>query len=139
MVYLLNLFYSYKWISENFLVSFDPFPVIILGLASFCIMLFAMVNLTKIKAMIKSVVDFFNKGRHSVSEDLPKIKLSQKIIKAILVLILTFAFITRIYNLGNPTKEYFDEVYHAFTAKVMMHTDANKAWEWWNTPRGIRI
>lgn len=134
LVYLLNLFYSYKWISENFLVSFDPFPVIILGLASFCIMLFAMVNLTKIKAMIKTVADFFNKGRHSVKEDLPKIKLSQKIIKAILVLILTFAFITRIYNLGNPTKEYFDEVYHAFTAKVMMHTDANKAWEWWNTP-----
>ena len=81
MVYLLNLFYSYKWISENFLVSFDPFPVIILGLASFA-MLFAMVNLTKIKAMIKTVADF------SIKVDIALVKICQnkvkpKIIKAI--------------------------------------------------------
>jgi len=29
---------------------------------------------------------------------------------------------------------YFDEVYHAFTSKVIMSADRAKAWEWWNTP-----
>jgi dolichyl-phosphate-mannose--protein O-mannosyl transferase len=29
---------------------------------------------------------------------------------------------------------YFDEVYHAFTAKVLLSHDVAKAWEWWNTP-----
>lgn len=53
--------------------------------------------------------------------------------KNILILILFFAFATRVFNLNSPPKEYFDEVYHAFTARTMLHGDP-KAWEWWNTP-----
>ena len=62
-----------------------------------------------------------------------KLKLTKKRENGILILILIFAFATRVYNLGSPPNEYFDEVYHAFTAKVILHNDP-KAWEWWNTP-----
>ncbi len=55
----------------------------------------------------------------------------------ILSLILLFALGTRLIGLGSPDHEYFDEVYHAFTAKVMLHDDP-KAWEWWNpNPEGF--
>ena len=62
-----------------------------------------------------------------------KLKLTKKRENGILILILIFAFATRVYNLGSLPNEYFDEVYHAFTAKVILHNDP-KAWEWWNTP-----
>lgn len=65
---------------------------------------------------------------------LPAVQLSQKKAKIILGIILSFAFVTRVFNLGSPPTMYFDEVYHAFTAKVILSTDAAKAWEWWNTP-----
>ncbi len=44
---------------------------------------------------------------------------------------MAFAFFSRVYQLGSPGKEYFDEVYHAFTARLMLKGDP-KAWEWWN-------
>lgn len=67
-----------------------------------------------------------------------KLPLSVKTKKLILIAILVFAFSARVFNLGSPGNEYFDEVYHAFTAKVMMHADSNKAWEWWNPhPEGF--
>jgi len=54
-----------------------------------------------------------------------------------LLIILTFAFLTRVLFLASPAHEYFDEVYHAFTAKIILHGDP-KAWEWWNPhPEGF--
>ncbi|HET7099214.1 MAG TPA: glycosyltransferase family 39 protein [Patescibacteria group bacterium] len=63
----------------------------------------------------------------------PKLSLSKKTTKIIIGLILIFAFATRVFELGSPPKEYFDEVYHAFTARSILNGDI-KAWEWWNTP-----
>lgn len=63
----------------------------------------------------------------------PRINLSESKIKFLIVLILSFSFLTRFLWLGSPSKEYFDEVYHAFTARTMLRGDP-KAWEWWNTP-----
>jgi predicted membrane-bound dolichyl-phosphate-mannose-protein mannosyltransferase len=48
-----------------------------------------------------------------------------------LLLILGFALLSRTFFLWVPEQEYFDEVYHAFTARIMLHNDP-KAWEWWN-------
>lgn len=53
--------------------------------------------------------------------------------KNILIAILVFAAITRLYNLGYPNKYVFDEVYHAFTAKEFA-LNHKEAWEWWTTP-----
>lgn len=47
--------------------------------------------------------------------------------------ILFFAFVTRVYRLHLPEKYIFDEVYHAVTAKLISKNDP-RAFEWWNPP-----
>ncbi len=47
--------------------------------------------------------------------------------------ILLFALITRVWRLGFPPEYYFDEVYHAVTAKLILHNDP-RAYEWTNPP-----
>lgn len=51
----------------------------------------------------------------------------------LLVLILAWAFITRLYHLDKPANYIFDEVYHSVTAKLIARNDA-QAFEWWNPP-----
>lgn len=63
----------------------------------------------------------------------PKHNLSSNLLKYLLIVIISFSFLARVGWLGSPKNEYFDEVYHAFTARQILH--GNKmAWEWWNTP-----
>lgn len=49
--------------------------------------------------------------------------------RQVLVLILLFAFFTRLYNVQFPENYYFDEVYHAMTAKLVARNDP-RAYEW---------
>jgi dolichyl-phosphate-mannose-protein mannosyltransferase len=49
----------------------------------------------------------------------------------LLIAILSFAFVTRVYRLHEPAAYVFDEVYHAVTAKLISHNDP-RAYEWWN-------
>lgn len=53
--------------------------------------------------------------------------------KKILILIILFALFTRAYRLDYPNQFYFDEVYHAFTAKEFLSGN-KEAWEWWTAP-----
>lgn len=48
-------------------------------------------------------------------------------------LICLFAFITRLYRVGEVQSYIFDEVYHAVTAKLIARNDP-RAYEWWNPP-----
>ncbi|KKU28929.1 MAG: Dolichyl-phosphate-mannose-protein mannosyltransferase family protein [Candidatus Amesbacteria bacterium GW2011_GWA2_47_11b] len=50
-----------------------------------------------------------------------------------LVILTIFLSVTRIIGLSSPSKHYFDEVYHAFTAQEMFKGN-QASWEWWNTP-----
>lgn len=50
-----------------------------------------------------------------------------------LLIILAFAFISRVYNLHLPDAYVFDEVYHGVTAKLIARNDV-RAYEWWNPP-----
>ncbi len=60
--------------------------------------------------------------------------MTTKIIKHLpIVGILLLAFFSRFWRLGTPDTYYFDEVYHAFTAKEMLLGNP-AAWEFWNTP-----
>lgn len=52
---------------------------------------------------------------------------------SILLVILGFAFLSRVYRLSTPEGYIFDEVYHAITAKLIARNDA-RAYEWWNEP-----
>ena len=136
-VYLLNLVYSHRWISMDFLVSFEPFPVILLAIISFAIFLFVSLNFQKTKLFFGSLVQFFNKGRRQTPKSFEKINLSSKTSKIILIVVLLFSLTSRVYKLDVPEKDYFDEIYHAFTARLVLHGDP-KAWEWWNPhPEGF--
>lgn len=50
----------------------------------------------------------------------------------IVISILFFALVSRLYRLNLPINYYFDEVYHAFTAKAYANNDP-KGYEWWHT------
>ncbi len=137
LTYVANLYYSYKWITNDFT---EVFPEVILKFfsvlnVSFAVFIFYSIvkNLNLSWKKVESLIEKIKGKERGQEFELSKIKLSEKSAKIILVGILSFAFITRIYSLGSPPKEYFDEVYHAFTAKVILHNDP-KAWEWWNTP-----
>ena len=141
IIYVVNLVYSYFWISNNFVQIIPDLLIkflIIIGI-SLLIYIFYLISkdiktswdrgLLTVSKLAKSI-----KNRKSLSIKLPNIKLTKRKSTIILWTILVFAFITRVFNLSNPQETYFDEVYHAFTAKVMMGPEAAKAWEWWNTP-----
>ncbi len=53
--------------------------------------------------------------------------------RILLLLILLFAFVTRLYRLQIPHHYVFDEVYHVITAKLIAANDA-RAFEWWHSP-----
>jgi len=108
-----------------------------LGLTSFFVLLFLSLNFQKAKSLFTSLVRFFNKGRKFVPDNFPKFQIPASSFKILLIIILLFSFITRLYKLGEPPKDYFDEIYHAFTARLVLHGDP-KAWEWWNPhPEGF--
>jgi len=52
---------------------------------------------------------------------------------SLLLCILAFAFVTRVYQLAEPQKYVFDEVYHAITVKLIAQNDP-RAFEWWHPP-----
>lgn len=128
-----NLYYPYSYYNDNLLrneslQSFTYSMSKIIG----AIFLMTYVVIIWLEKLPRIILPSFSKNK-TEETPLPKINLSKKMSRIILSVILTFAFITRVFNLGNPPNEYFDEVYHAFTARVILHNDA-KAWEWWNTP-----
>lgn len=128
--YLLNLRYAYVWITDSFrnVFTVDQIKLIVLvNLASLGFVLYSCIN--TLKQVFKLVPQ--------AEEKFSRITINQRYQKWILIGILLFATITRFYNLGNPPEMYFDEVYHAFTAKLVLHSDP-KAWEWWNShPEGF--
>ncbi len=131
-VYLTNLYYAYVWISENFKEIFTRAETIILIL----------INILSLITII--FVTFFQRNFLSklrLPSKVKAIKLPDLVTKnrALLVLsgILFFASLSRFLFLSLPKNEYFDEVYHAFTARTLFHNDP-KAWEWWNpNPEGF--
>ena len=149
--YVLNLRYAYVWITDNFrnIFTADQIKLIVLvNLTSLAFVLYKTIFKSKnilysctclagrqvntLKQIQNSKFKIQNSGTK-----LPEIKAGKKYQKWVLVGILIFAAVTRFYNLGTPPEMYFDEVYHAFTAKLVLHSDP-KAWEWWNPhPEGF--
>lgn len=137
--YLANLYYSFSWITENFVSVFSPLfiKILILSNLGFLGLVFSrVVKTTKLSnymlAMKKHIGDIKRWKKSPERKDKRK-ALPGSTARILLVVILSFSFLGRIAWLGSPKDEYFDEVYHAFTARRMLHGDP-KAWEWWNTP-----
>ena len=140
-VYLLNLRYAFVWLTEDRLEIFSSLAIELIILAVICLFVFWIFVVLKGKKdnFWESLIRFLKSKKEIVSQEyrFPKVKISPRKARLFLVLILVFSFFTRTYRLGMPDHEYFDEVYHAFTAKLMLHGDP-KAWEWWNPhPEGF--
>ncbi|OGM09837.1 hypothetical protein A2W13_01485 [Candidatus Woesebacteria bacterium RBG_16_36_11] len=133
ITYLANLFYSYLWITKDFLNAFSSFEIkifILVNLVLF-IILFQEVIRDRVSKVDLKIFKLLKTGVKSKIQNFPSLKISAKKVKIYLGLILAFSLFTRLLFLNHPGKEYFDEVYHAFTARIMLHGDP-KAWEWWN-------
>ncbi|MGA3291703.1 MAG: glycosyltransferase family 39 protein [Candidatus Microgenomates bacterium] len=139
LTYVANLYYSYIWITDSFKQVFPDIITKFLSLVNVSLVGFMFYAIAKhLNISWKKVSDyinhFFADGKKTVAYKFTKIDIPSGRAKWILGLILAFAFISRVFDLNQPATMYFDEVYHAFTAQVIMSPDAAKAWEWWNTP-----
>lgn len=140
LTYIANLFYAFVWITDNFKSVFSDYVLklfAVLNIGSVVFIFYVLIrNLSlgwqKINFSVRKLTQ--NSRKNAPVYKFPKANLPAPRAKYILYIILAFAFITRVFDLGKPPTMYFDEVYHAFTAKVIMSADAAKAWEWWNTP-----
>ena len=126
LTYLANMYYSYIWITYDFKSVFPQGLIVLFISVNLFLLVYALWSLFGKKGFetIKKIKEPFRFG---------ETKLSKNILNILLAGVLLFAFATRIFELGSPKSEYFDEVYHAFTAREILN--GNKmAWEWWNTP-----
>lgn len=132
ITYALNLIYAYTYASSDhsFVISDASIKFIIIF--NLILFVFFIVNFLKKNERFENFLLGLKIGTEGVVLKF-KNDLSKSSAKKYLFIVLSFAFLARIVFLGNPKTEYFDEVYHAFTARVMLHGDP-KAWEWWNTP-----
>lgn len=139
LTYISNLYYSYVWIVEDFRKVFSDLAVKLISFLN--LSFFVMIVNTTLTGR-SGIYELFKKLLYprvmkSASDNFKNLKISKKTFNIILLGILSFSLISRIYGIANPKTEYFDEVYHAFTAKVILHNDP-KAWEWWNPhPEGF--
>ena len=130
LTYLANMYYSYIWVTYDFKTVFPQGLIVFLILINFFLLGFIVWKLFREKGseIIRKI-----KPKNIATFNFSETKISKKVLNILLVGVLIFAFATRIFELGSPKDEYFDEVYHAFTARQILH--GNKmAWEWWNSP-----
>lgn len=137
ITYVLNLLYSFVWINENFRQIFGQELISILSLlnliaAGLILVILLKSQITKsfkFEKLFQLRIDWKLKiENRKFSERIP-----DRFVNPLLVFILGFALLSRVAGLWHPSTFYFDEVYHAWTAREMLHGNA-KAWEWWNTP-----
>ena len=137
LVYIINLYYSFVWITQSFTSVLPALAIavcILFNLGFLLLILFEIFKKKERKYFIQFFKNLSKKLRsRSIIPNKKTIKLSAKAVKISLFVIFVFALISRTLWLNSPSNEYFDEVYHAFTARRMLHGDP-KAWEWWNTP-----
>jgi len=151
ITYLTNLYYSYVWITEDFKMVFSQVVIKFFIISNLLFPLFSMKNIffkknkgskkkdkNGIAELFHGIINNFSKFRRGGKTiSFLKVKFSKKQARWVLLLIITFSLVTRLAWVAKPDREYFDEVYHAFTARRMLHHDP-KAWEWWNpNPEGF--
>lgn len=131
--YVANLYFSYIWLTNNFLEIFSYREIVFFS--SLSILSFFLVLLVWLRPHLGkhfSFKSFIPKYHKKPKENAEINRFFKKNKVNILAIILAFSFISRIFNLWYPQGFYFDEVYHAFTAREMFKGNV-AAWEWWNT------
>lgn len=125
ITYLANLYYAYTWIDQNHTAFFPDnlvTGIIVANLVMFGVAIYIYLSKTKINL---NIAKLFKKENEIKFKDYLSPKLSQNL----LYIIIIFALLTRIINLWIPEKDYFDEIYHAFSARTLAEGD-NGLWDW---------
>jgi predicted membrane-bound dolichyl-phosphate-mannose-protein mannosyltransferase len=136
LTYVANLSYAYYWITDNFKEIFNPVLIKFFIISNISLFIISIVSLFK-KVNIKFNLKFKNFKNQSLLNKFESKDISKKKAALLLSGVLLFSLVTRIYSLNLPDEMYFDEIYHAFTAKLVLHNDP-KAWEFWNpNPEGF--
>lgn len=110
-----NLYFSLVWLLEGGRFVFNW------SLINFFSCLITLMSLVLVGLVFRKIKINWQKVKKLVTS------------RRLLLFLLALAFLTRIWHLGWPTRFYFDEVYHAFTATEMAKGNV-MAWEWWNQP-----
>jgi len=133
LTYVANLAYAYYWITLDFKEIFNPIFVKIFIITNVSLLVLSIVSIfKKIKIKLR-----LNLQRNVSTKYFSTKDVSKRLANVLLFTILLFSLLTRVYKLNLPEEKYFDEVYHAFTAGLILHNDP-KAWEWWNPhPEGF--
>ena len=128
VTYVLNMYYSYQWITQDFLEVFDNQTIRILILANL-FLFFVLFKQTLNPGSLKIVKFIKNFKQIYFKNAKIKDQLSTKQVKILLTLILFFSLIVRIVRLNLPENDYFDEIYYVFTARQILAGDP-KPWHW---------
>ncbi len=131
--YALNLMYAYSYISTDHAPTISEFSIKLLILFNLflfaCFLLWTTGKLKRLEAYLSGLLS----SKEIDITKAAKKKFDKHKLRKLFWVLLGFTFVARTLFLWNPSEEYFDEVYHAFTARRMYHGDP-KAWQWWNTP-----
>jgi len=129
LTYVANMYYSYQWITQDFAEVFSPVVIkglIITNLVALALLVKETLYPTAVKAFAISGKIF----KSFKFEDLKfKDLLTERWEKWLIIVILTFSIFIRLFRLEVPANDYFDEIYHAFTARQMLLGDP-KPWHW---------
>lgn len=137
--YILNLSYSYFWITDNFKEIFNPTLIKFFIITNLSLLILTVVTIFKKFKSKFDLVGLFKFKSNKINSivKFPTKDITKKYANILLFAVLLFSLFTRIYNLGTPKEMYFDEIYHSFTARLVLNNDP-KAWEWWNPhPEGF--
>ena len=133
LTYIANLAYAYEWITKDFKEIFNPTLIKLFIITNISLLLLTIASLFK---KIRLSFNFRFKQVNSRIQFKTK-DITSKQASIYLSIILFFSICTHVYSLGTIKEMYFDEIYHSFTAKLVLHNDP-KAWEWWNPhPEGF--
>jgi len=131
LTYLANLRYSFLWIAKQdnpFPGEFGVYFMIILNLILF---------LSLVLVFLKTKKIFQNKLKLEFSKNKLPDLLTKTMARRGLFVILIFSLLTRVINLSYPPSDYFDEIYHAFTARQILKGDPD-VWHWTSSaPEGF--
>lgn len=132
VTYLANMYYGYTYVSTDrslVLTSGMIKVIIIINLLAFASVAFVFFkNKHKFNLISFDLNSFFKKQRRVANKKI-KDYLNKHQTKKLLYVIIFFSLITRLFFLGTPERDYFDEIYHAFTARTLVDNDPG-VWDW---------
>ncbi len=128
--YLANIRFAFVWITQEFRLIFPSWVIGLFSVVNIVVFCSAVCALFGKKRIWPQFAGLKSKMSAAVPVDSSFVA---KRWRLLLVVLLVFALVARLYGLSYPNELYFDEVYHAFTARELYRGNT-AAWSWESTP-----